>query len=118
MVAISTFTRNFANGQRYIANFVYTDDFNFPYVSFRINLDAPTGAPIYTESVCLGFSRSGDLCKHAPPATGCRSPLAGQRRANCDQGVLARRTAGRSDPVVGLVPMSDGVGRQTLELLA
>jgi hypothetical protein len=41
MVSISTFTRNFANGQKYIANFVYTDDFDFPYVSFRINLDAP-----------------------------------------------------------------------------
>ena len=33
--------------------------------------------------------------------------------ANCDEGVLARRVAGR-DPVVGLVTMSDGVDRQTL----
>jgi hypothetical protein len=50
MVSISTFTRNFANGQKHLANCVYADDFGFPYVSFRINLDAPTGAPIYTES--------------------------------------------------------------------
>jgi hypothetical protein len=50
MVSISTFTRNFANGQKYLANFVYANDFDFPYVYFRINLDAPTGAPIYRES--------------------------------------------------------------------
>src|ERR1700732_1349764 len=73
----------------------------------------PPPERLFIQKVCASGSVGRATCVNThPPATGCRSPLAGQRRANCDQGVLARRTAGRSAPVVGLVPMSDGVGRQ------
>jgi hypothetical protein len=50
-----------------------------------------------------------------PPATDCRFPLAGQRRIAikaCSPAELL------DDPVVDLVTMSDGVDRQTIELLA
>jgi len=49
MVSIANHTRNFANEQKYVVNCFCTNDFDFPYVSFRINFDAPAGVPIYTE---------------------------------------------------------------------
>ena len=48
-----------------------------------------------------------------PPATDCRFPWAGSKRIaikECSPAELP------DDPVVGLVPMSDGVDRQTLEV--
>src|SRR5712671_3714826 len=76
-------------------------------------------APIYTEgpgSDCLGFGRADDLRKHAPARH--RLPLSVGRSTSkriaikeCSPAELP------DDPVVGLVPMSDGVDRQTLEVL-
>jgi hypothetical protein len=60
---------------KYVANVAYADNFDFPCVFFRINLDTPTGG-------------------------------------ECSPAELL------DDPVVGLVTMSDGVDRQTLELQA
>ena len=48
-----------------------------------------------------------------PPATDCRFPWAGSKRIaikECSPAELL------DDPVVGLVTMSDGVDRQTIEL--
>jgi hypothetical protein len=61
MVSISNFTRKFANGQEYAVNFPYTDDFDFPYVSFGINLDAPPDRPSIQKALvkCLPGVRSG-----------------------------------------------------------
>ena len=57
----SNFTRKFANGQEYAVNFPYTDDFDFPYVSFGINLDAPPDRPSIQKALvkCLPGVRSG-----------------------------------------------------------
>ena len=49
-----------------------------------------------------------------PPVAAPRWPA--NVEANCDQGVLARGLL--DEPVVGLVTMSNGVNRQTLEILA
>ena len=42
-------------------NFPYTDDFDIPYVSFRINLDAPPQRPFIRKALvmCLPGVRSG-----------------------------------------------------------
>jgi hypothetical protein len=65
--------------KRYVINFPYIDDFDLPYVSFRINLDAPPERPFIQKALvkCLpGFGRADDLHKHAPATTGSSSPLA------------------------------------------
>src|SRR5580700_10504364 len=100
MVSISNFTRKFANGQDYAVNFPYTDDFDFPYVSFGINLDAPPDRPSIQKALvkCLPGVRSGGRFAQTrtrpPPIAASRWPV--NVEANCDQGVLARRVAGRS----------------------
>jgi hypothetical protein len=100
MVSISNFTRKFANGQEYAVNFPYTDDFDFPYVSFGINLDAPPDRPSIQKALvkCLPGVRSGGRFAQTrtrpPPIAASRWPV--NVEANCDQGVLARRVAGRS----------------------
>jgi hypothetical protein len=45
----------------YAVNFPYTDDFDFPYVSFGINLDAPPDRPSIQKALvkCLPGVRSG-----------------------------------------------------------
>src|SRR5580692_9100043 len=111
---------NFANGQKYVTKFPYADDFDFPYVSFRINLGTPSKRPFILKAlvkVCLGFGRADDLRNHAPARH--RLPLPVGRPTSkliaikeCSPAELL------DDPVVGLVSMSDGVDRQTIELLA
>jgi len=51
MVSISNSTRKFVNEQKYVVNFSYADDFDFPYVSFRINLDAPAERPFIRKTL-------------------------------------------------------------------
>ena len=75
MVSISNFTGSLQMA-KYVVNFTYTDDFDFPYVSFRINLDAPPERPFIQKALvkCLPGVRSGGrLAKPHPPATDCRS---------------------------------------------
>ena len=62
-------------------------------------------------------SVGGRLAKPHPPATGCRSPLAGQRRSEL-RSRSARPAELLDDPVGRSCRMSDGVDRQTLEILA
>ena len=112
------FYQEFCKWQKYLAIFAYTDNFDFPYVSFRINLDTPSKRPFILKAlvkVCLGFGRADDLRNHAPARH--RLPLPVGRPTSkliaikeCSPAELL------DDPVVGLVPMSDGVDRQTLEV--
>jgi hypothetical protein len=97
-------------------NVPYTDNFDFPYVSFRFNFGCPTEAPIYTEGpgevFCLGFGREDDLRKHAPAAP----PVAARRwPANGEQIAIKECSPAEllDDPVVGLVTMSDAVESST-----
>jgi hypothetical protein len=105
---------------KYAVNLPCTDDFDFSYVSFGINLDAPPDRPSIQKALvkCLPGVRSGDgLRKHAPARH--RLPLPVGRSTSkriaikeCSPAELL------DDPVVGLVTMSDGADRQTIELLA
>jgi hypothetical protein len=83
MVKILNFTRHFTNGQKYAVNFTYTDYFAFPYVSFRINLDAPPERPFIRKALvkCPGVRSGGRLAKPHAPATGSRSLLANVGRS-------------------------------------
>jgi len=108
-------------GHKYAVNFTYTNDFDFPYVSFGINLDAPPDRPSIQKALakCLpGVPVGRTICVNTrPPATDCRSPFGrstSKRIAikECSHAKLL------DDPVVGLVTMSEGVDRQTSELLA
>jgi hypothetical protein len=87
--------------KRHFVSFIsHTDDFVFPYEQFRINLDTPPGSPIYTEgagevSAWRSVGRTtGETAPARAPITASRWPVNVQ--ANCDQGMLARRVAGRS----------------------
>ena len=69
--------------------------------------------------ICLpGLGWADDLRNHTPARH--RLPLSvwPVNAAKFDLGVLARRAVTGRDPVVGLVTMSHGVDRQTLEILA
>src|SRR5207244_10193575 len=48
MVSSSKIYQEFCEPTKYFADFTYIEDFDFPYMSFRIDLDAPIKAPIYT----------------------------------------------------------------------
>jgi hypothetical protein len=116
MVSIANFIRKFENERKYVVNTSYTDDFDFPYVSFRINLDAPPGVPTYKEGPGLGFGRADDLRKHAPARH--RFPLPVGRPTRERISIKECSPAERvDDPAVGLVAISGGVDRQTLEFL-
>src|SRR5947208_1996094 len=68
------FYRVFTNEQKYVAYFAYADDFDFPYVSFRISFDAPPESPFIQRALvkCLpGVRVGGRLAKPHPSATGC-----------------------------------------------
>jgi len=43
------------NRKKYVINFLLSMILVFPYICFRINLDTPSGRPIYTEALvkCL-----------------------------------------------------------------
>ena len=117
MVSISIFTKNFANGQKYVVNLPYTDDFDLPYLSFRINLDAPPEPPFIQRALvkCLpGVRWADDLRNRTRPPPLAASRPTSKRIAikECSPAELL------DDPVVGLVTMSDGVDRRTLEILA
>jgi hypothetical protein len=117
MVSISKFTRKFANEQKYVVNFSYADDFDFPYVSFRINLGTPSKRPFILKAlvkVCLGFGRADDLRNHAPARH--RWPLPVGRPTSKLIAIKECSPAGRS----GGWSRHDehGVDRQTLGLLA
>jgi hypothetical protein len=116
MVSIANFIRKFENDRKYVVNSFYTDDFDFPYVSFRINLDAPLGVPTYKEGPGLGFGRAGDLRQHAPARHRFALPVGRptRERIAIKECSPAERV---DDPAVGLVAISGGVDRQTLELL-
>src|SRR6516225_11786448 len=90
------------------------------YLSFRINLDAPPEPPFIQKGpgeVFAWGSLGGRLAKPHPPATGCRSPLAGQRGSEL-RSRSARPAELLDDPVGRSCRMSDGVDRRTLEILA
>ena len=77
-----------------------------PYISFQINLDAPPERPFIQKALVkrlLGVRSGGRLAQaRARPPSVAVPQLAGQRQANCDQGVLARaagRSGGRSQLV-------------------
>jgi hypothetical protein len=79
MVSISNFTGHFANGQKYIVNLSDTDDFDFPYVSFGINLDAPPEPPFIQRALvkCLPGVRWADDLRNRtrpPPLAAPRCP--------------------------------------------
>jgi hypothetical protein len=69
----------------------------------------------WSGEVSAGGSVGRTICVNThPPATDCRFPWAGSKRIaikECSPAELL------DDPVVGLVTMSDGVDRPTLELL-
>ena len=43
--------QKFCKWQKYLAIFAYTDNFDFPYVSFRINLDTPSERPFIQKAL-------------------------------------------------------------------
>src|ERR1700730_10507321 len=103
------FTRDVANVHKYAVNLLCADVFDFSYVSFGINLDAPPDRPSIQKALvkCLpGFGRADDLRKPAPPRHRLPLPVA---RATSKRIAIKECSPAEllDDPVVGLVTMSD-----------